>query len=421
MANSFTKSQRIFFEEVIEAFSPSNVVARHVTKYEPSQTEVERSGLTTRRPAAYIAEITTGLDVSADYKDLTELTVPSTLAEADITNHAFKLNALTLADGTRRKKAAVAAAVALAANIDKRVADRVGTHGTLVMCETGEFTDYDHLAKGETALLQREVSAAAKRALVLNAKMARKMANNLAQRATDNSRDMSAYERSILPMVGGFDTLRAGVLTSITASASAGVTVNGANQRKTPTVFDGTNDAAADNRFMTLTVSAAHGMVAGDAFTIAGVNSVGGVTKRDTGTLQTFRVISVNVNDLTISPAIIPVDQAASAFKKYGNVTTTPANAAAITLLNTDTVQPSIFFTENAVELNHGRLSVDDLGPGVSIMREVTDSGIELIFARQGGIDALEAKYRLSCWVSPNVVLPELAGIYLPSQNVAFG
>jgi hypothetical protein len=421
MANEFTRSQHIFFENVLEAFSPSNVVARHCKKYEPSQQTVERSGLTTRRPSGYIAEVTTGIDVSADYKDLTELTVPSTLAAADITNHAFKLNAQTLADPVRTAQAAKAAATALAANLDKRVADKVGTHGTLVLCETGEFTDYDHLAKGETSLLIREVNASAKRALVLNGFMSRKMANNLAQRATDNTRDMSAYQRSVLPPVGGFDTMRTGVLTALAGSAVAGVTVNGANQRKTPTVFDGTNSAAADNRFGDLIVSAAT-LLNGDCFTLAGVNSVSLISKRDTGQLQTFRVISGGGTvNLVISPAIIPVDQAASAFKKYGNVTTTPANGAAVTILNTDTTQPSIFFCEDAVELNVGKLEVGDLGPGVSIMRETTDSGIEIIFARQGSIDALEAKFRLTCWAAPNVVMPELAGIYLPNQNVAFG
>lgn len=421
MANAFTKSEQIFYENVLEAFSPANITARNCKLYEPPMESVERSGLTVRRPAAYIAEIVTGLDVSAAYKDLTELTVPSSLATTDILNHPFKLDALSLNDPTRRKNAAVAAAQALGAKIDTLVSDKVGTRGTLVLTETGEFTDFDHLAKGETALLEREVNIAADRCLILSPKMGRKMANALAARGTMGDTVLSAYERSALPPVAGFETLRSNVLTAITGSAIAGVTVNGANQRKTPTVFDGTNDAAADNRTQTLNVSAAT-YQNGDCFTIAGVNSVGGITKKDTGRLQTFRVISGGgTAALTISPAIIPVDQASSEFKKYGNVTTTPANGAACTILNTATTQPSIFFVKNAVEITHGRLAVDELGPTVAVMRERTDSGIEVIFARQGNVDDFSVKYRLTCWAAPNVIIPEMAGIYLPNQAAAFG
>lgn len=424
MANSFSKSEVIFFEKVLEGYQPNNVTARNCKLYEPDMKTVEQSGLTVRRPLPMIAEVTTGRSVSSDYKDVKELTVPSTLAESDIMNHAFTLNALELNDPSRRERAASAASQALSAKIDTRVSDRVITYGTLVATETGDFTSYDSLAKGETMLMEREVPASLKRSLILNPRMARKMANELAGRATDNGRDMGAYARSLLPPVAGFDTMKANVLTALTGSASSGVTVNGANQRKTPTVFDGTNTAAADNRFQTLTVSTSHGLVAGDAFTIAGVYALGMITKKSTGQLQTFRVISVSTNDLTISPAIIPYDYATtggSIFAKYANVNTTPANGAAITVLNTDTTQPSIFFCEPAVEIFHGRLAVGDMGGNVSIMRETTDSGIEILFLKEGSIDDLTVKYRLTCWAAPNVIEPSMAGIYLPGQNAAFG
>lgn len=422
MANDFTSNEMTFFEDVLMGFDSNNITAKNVNLYEPGMQSVERSGLTVRRPIPMIAETTTGRDVSSDYKDVLELTVPSTLAESDILNHAFKLNAIELNDPTRRQRAAKAAAQGLGAKIDTITSERVINYGSLVLAETGDFTDYDALAKGETALMEREVNNLSNRCLILNPRMSRKMANELGSRATDNGRDRSAYERSLLPPVGGFETLKANVLTSLTGSAASGVTVNGANQRKTVTVFDGTNSSAADNRSMTLAVSASHGMVAGDCFTIAGVNSIGMITKKDTGTLQTFRVTAVSGNDLTISPAIIPEDESATANKKYGNVTTTPANGAAITLLNTDTVQPSIFFCKEAVEIFHGRFNVEDFqGGGVAVTKEVSDSGIEIIFAKSTDIDTLETKYRLSCWAAANVLEPQMAGIYLRSQNAAFG
>lgn len=422
MASSFTKSEQIFFEQVLEKFDPNNITARNCKLFEPSAQAVERSGLTVRRPQPYIARTTSGLDVSSDYKDLTELTVPSTLSQSDIHNHAFTLSALERNDPFRREQASMAASQALAAKVDTLVSERVINYGSLVATETGDFTSYDSLAKGETALMEREVNASAARCLILNPRMARKMANELASRATDNRRDMGAYERSVLPSVGGFDTLKANVLTSVSASTGVGVTVSGAGQYKTPTAFDGTNSTAADNRYMTLNTASTTPLANGDCFTIAGVNSVGMITKKDTGQLQTFRVISGGgTNTLTISPAIIPLDQSGDAIQAYANCTATPANGAAITPLNDAAAQPSIFFAKDAVEIFHGRLETDELGPTVSVMREVTDSGIEIIFARQGSIDDLSAKYRLTLWAAPNVLEPQMAGIYLPSQSAAFG
>lgn len=422
MANGFSKSQMIFFEKVIEGFNNANLTARNCDVFSPSMQDVEHSGLTIRRPVPMIGEVTTGRDVTGTYKDITELTVPMTLADGDVLNHPFTLNAQELNDSARRDKAAKAAAQALSTKIDTLVSDKVSLFGSLVCTETSDFTDYSHLAKGATALAEREVNVSEERALALNPSMARMMANALAAR-TPGGTDvvMNAYERSVLPSVAGFETLQSNVITSLTGAADPVTAVSGANQRKTPTVFDGTNSSAADNRYMTLVVSD-NLMANGDAFTIAGVNSVGMISKKDTGRLQTFRVISGGgTANLVISPAIIPVDQAASAFKKYGNVTTTPADTAAITRLNSATKSPSIFWVKRAVTLFQGKFAIDDLGPTVAVTREVTDSGIELIFARQGSIDDLSAKYRLTCWVSANVLEPQMAGIYLPNQATAFG
>ena len=130
----------------------------------------------------------------------------------------------------------------------------------------------------------------------------------------------------------------------------------------------------------------------------------------------------MNGNDLTISPAIIPKDQAGTAFDKYANVTITPADGANITVLNTATAQPSIFWCKDAVEMFHGKLNVDDMtGGGVSVMKETTDSGIEIVFLKESSLDLLSTKYRLSCWMRPHVLEPTMAGIYLPNQAAAFG
>jgi hypothetical protein len=86
-----------------------------------------------------------------------------------------------------------------------------------------------------------------------------------------------------------------------------------------------------DNRYQTVTVSTTTGVVAGDAFTIDGIEAVHHITKRSTGELKTFRVIEVvNGTSMVISPPIIsaaitPTD----AELQYQNVEVVAAGATA--------------------------------------------------------------------------------------------
>lgn len=424
MANGFSKTEMIFWENVVEGFDPNNLTAKNVSTYKPGMQNVERSGLTVRRPYPYIAESTSGLDVSSDYKDLVDLTVPISLSLSDIKNHAFKMTATDRNDSDRLKNAAMAATQALSSKVDTDVQNTIAMHASLVAAETGQFDNYDKLSKGDTALMEREASAAVAKNLILNPRAANAMAGNLAGRNNLDGQPLSTYERATLPPVAGFDTLRANVIQNLAAGAGSGVTVSGANQHATPVAFDSSGSLASgeidDPRRSVLTVSASHGMVAGDAFTIAGVNSIGMISKKDTGQLQSFRVISVSGNNLTVSPAIIPADGTGPQVP-YATVTTTPADAAAITTLNTAASQPSIFYQQPAVEIFCGSLDTDGMGDNVQVMREVTDSGIEIIFAREGSIDDLSAKYRLTCWTKAHVLDPQQAGLYLPNQGASFG
>lgn len=424
MANGFSTTEMVFFENVIAGFEPNNLTVRNVNDYSPPMQALERSGLTARRPVPFHVTNADGLDVSGSYADLDELTVPTSLTTSNIKNVPFTLSATERNDKRRLQEAAKAAVIDLSSQIDTDVQTTVGQYGSLVATETGNFDSYLKLSKGDTALMEREVPQSEQRCMALNPRMANAMSGDVAGRNNLDGRALTTYERATLLPVAGFDTLRANVIQSLTGSSSTGVTVNGASQSVTPVPFQTDTALSAgevdDPRYSVLTVSTAHGLVAGDAFTIANVYSVGKLSRKSTGQLQTFRVISVATNDLTITPAIIPADGTA-AQERYATVNTTPANSASITVLNTDTTQPSLFWTKPAVELMHGSLDVGDLGRNVAITSETTDSGITILFARQGDIDDLSAKYRLTVWCKAHVLQPEKAGILLPSQNTAFG
>ena len=422
---AFSKAEMIFFEDVIAKFDPNNIIARNCNKYQPSAQAVERSGLTVRRPAPWIADGTTGLDQTANFGALDELTVPITLSDSDIKNHTFSLTAHDRNDPIRLSRAAEAAVQKLSSMVDTDVQDTIKNRGSIVTAETGNFDSYLKLSKADTAFMEREVSQGASSILALNPRAANAMASDIAGRNNLDGRPLTTYERASLPPVAGFETFRSNVIANLTGSSSSGVTVNGASQDQTPVAYDSNSTPGADEtddpRVGILTVSALHGLVAGDCFTIAGVNSVGMISKKDTGQLQTFRVISVATNDLTISPAIIPADGATDVQKRYATVTTTPADSAALTVINTDDAQPSVFYCRDAVEIFTSTLDTGDLGSNVDVMQETTDSGISILFARQGAIEDLSAKYRLTCWTKAHVLDPQMAGIMLPGQNAAVG
>jgi hypothetical protein len=193
--------------------------------------------------------------------------------------------------------------------------------------------------------------------------------------------------------------------------------VDGADQNTTPVAND-SNGIPVDNRTQTLTVSATHGLVAGDAFTIAGVYSVGHINKQSTGQLKTFRVISVSTNDLTIAPAIIPADGSADSQKAYANVTTTPADGAALTVLNTTTKPASVFFEKSAVEIVHADFNTEAFeASGKKVRKAVTDSGIQIVMLSDSAVDTLVATYRMFIWCNANVLNYEQAGIVLEGQS----
>ena len=425
MANGFSKAEMVFWEQILVGFDANNITARNVSMYRPSAQAVERSGLTVRRPYPYIGREVTGLDVSASYQDMSEITCPVSLSDSDIRNHPFRLTAHDRNDPVRLRRIADASVQILSTMVDKDVQDTIATRGSVVVAETAQFDTYTKLSKGDTALMERETPQSTTRNLVLNPRAANAMAGDLAARQFLDGRPLSAYERASLPPIAGMNTFRANVIQQIASSASAGVTVNGANQGVTPVPFNSTGTLGAgevdDPRSQVLVVSAASGLKLGDAITIAGVNSVGAISKKDTGQLQTFRVLALAGNNATITPAIIPANGANESQKQYATVTVEPANGAAITIINTATSQPSIFFARESVEIFSSELDTDDLGSNVSVMSEVTDSGIPILFARQGEIDDLSARYRLTVWTKAHVLQPQQAGVMLPGQGAAVG
>lgn len=419
MANGFSSAEEIFFEEVVEGFQNTNQFAKNVYQWQPDSGRVERSGSTVRLPYEYMMETATGLDISSSYKDVTELTVPVSLATTDIKNVPFTLSATERNDKNRRAQAVNAGVRRLSSLLDTHVQQTVVNRGALVGAVTGAISTYDDLAKADTILGEVECNDGTERAMFLPPAIANSVAGNIAGRNNLDGQPLTTYQRATLPPVASFDTFKTNVTSSVTGNSETGVLVDGADQDVTPIAWSSDSSPSAgevdDIRYQTLTVDA-NTLANGDVITLAGVYRCGLDTKNQSSTLQTFRIISGGgTTTLTISPAIVLDGPYQNCYTSSGSL----ADNLAITVVNTDTVNPAVFMCKESVVLFKSELDVSDLGSNVDIMTAETDSGLTLVFARQGAIDDLSAKYRLTFWNRAHVVNPLKCGILLPSQNAA--
>jgi len=159
----------------------------------------------------------------------------------------------------------------------------------------------------------------------------------------------------------------------LTAQTAAGVTT-ATSQVHTVATKDG-NDNYIDNRQMTKTFSSTAGLKAGDKFTIAGVNRLNPEVREDTGELMTFTILSVtDGTNAVISPAII-VD---GPFRN--SVVTTASGTAAVTFLNNENSNPSIFFAQDSIKIIPGNLPIDNPVGGVETVNATTEQGLPMRF-----------------------------------------
>lgn len=422
MANAFSKEERVAFENIIEGFQDALVLSRNVSVYNTNSTEMERSGDTIWRPQPYIAQSFTGTDMTSNFKDYIQLSVPATLGFSKAV--PWTMTAKELRDALQEQRLGDAAKQKLASDINVALMNVAANQGTLVVKRTTAATGFDDIALAD-ALMNEQGVQAFDRYCALSSRDYNNMASNLAGRGTMQGKPVTAYEKAYVGNVAGFETYKLDYANRLTAAAGVTVTVNGANQYYTPkaTSTAGTGEVSnVDNRYQNLTIAVTSGTVkVGDAFTIAGVNAVHHITKQDTGQLKTFRVTAIvsgggGSGVVQISPPIISGTGGTDAELEYQNVTAVPANGAAITWLNTVAANVNPFWQKDALEILPGRYAVPE-DAGTAVMRATTDQGIEVVFQKFYDINTMKTKYRLDTLFGVVNKQPEMSGIILFSQT----
>lgn len=418
MANEFSKEERVAFEDICQGFEDALVLSRNVSIYRTADAMMERAGDTIYRPMPYIAQSYTGTDMTSNFQDNTQLSVPATLGYSK--SVPWIMTAKELRDRLQEKRLGDSAYQKLASDINVAVMDVAYLQGTLVVPIAAAASGFDDIAECK-ALMSEQGIQMFDRFAALSSRDYNSMASDLAGRATVQGIVKTAYEKARIGNLAGFETFELDYANRLSAATATGVTVNGANQYYTPAATStaaGTGETSnVDNRYQTLAVTVtANTLAAGDCFTIAGVNSVHHITKQDTGQLKTFRVIAGGgTGDITISPPIISGGGSTDAELQYQNVSATPADGAAITLLNIDDAYANPFWHMDAIELLPGSYAVPT-DAGTAVLRATVDQGLEVVWQKFYDINTMNIKYRLDILFGVVCKNPEMAGILLFNQ-----
>jgi len=422
MANSFSKEERVAFEDILEGFQDLLVLSRHVNIYNTDQTMMERANNTIWRPQPYIAQSqnsTPGTPVT--YQNMTQLAVPATLGFSQTV--PWTMTTLDLRDALQEGRLGESAKQKLASDINVAIMNVAAAQGTLVVPVSTAAGDYDDVALCDTIMNEQGVPDY-DRFLGLSSRDYNGLAGNLSQasRSFGNQKSDRAYERSFVGMVAGFDTYKFDYANRIAVAGGGATTIDttGAQAQYVP---QATSTAVGgqinvDNRFQSVVVNNTAGIVAGDAFTIDGIEAVHHITKVSTGRLKTFRVISVtNGTTMVISPPIIAATSPATdAELQYKNVQLVAASAAApLNWLNTGASAINVFWQRDSLEILPGRYAVPS-DAGTAVMRATTDQGIELVMQKFYDIDSMVIKYRLDTLFGVVNKQPEMSGILLFNQ-----
>lgn len=423
MANSFSKQETVAFDRSLEGFEDAGVISKAFKKMTFDGTIAERSGNTIWRPQPYIAQSFSGLDQTANFnRNYTQLSVPVTLGYS----HAvpLTLSATELRDMLQEERLGKAAMQRLASDINVDCSNLAALTGSIVIKRTTAATGFDDISAIDDAFNRNGVQMDGRKAF-FPSNHYNAMASNLASRQTMQGKPTQAYEKGYVGEINNIDTYKLDYGYRLTPALGVGVTLNGANQFYTPRAFstastgEGSN---VDNRYQTITIGVTSGTVkVGDAFSIAGVNEVHHITKLDTGAPKTFRITAIltgagGAGTVQITPPIISGGGGTDAELQYKNVTSTPANGAAITFLNTVSGMVVPFWQDDAMEIIPAKY-VPAPNSGMAVMSATTSNGITVVMTRQGSINDLSTKYRFDVFYGLANLQPEMSGIELFSQT----
>ncbi len=415
-------------DEVINTLSNLCPMAQRTTKYTPPAADMQRSNNTYWLPVEQQTLTQSGWDLTGKAGNILELSVPCTIGEPD--NDFFTLRADDVRDETALRRRISASAKKLASNVEMAISKNATRTGSLVVTAGAlsgvgkEAAGWDFLADAENLIFSRELDRNAGISFFMNPTDYKASGYNLVGKDLFGRIPEDVYKNGeIGDQIAGFDhVLRSPKMPTVVGSASTGVTIDGAQKFKPQAFTQDVDDnrVNVDNRIAVVKLSAAHGLVAGDKFSVAGVKFLSEMTKEVLPDDATFTVVGVDGANVTIMPKPVAKDDSTLTADEaaYANVSTSFADAAAVTVLNTTTAASNVFWADDSITLVSQPIPLThELFSGMKAEPfSIPEVGLNGVIAYQGDINTFSGKCRIALWYGVCNKRPEATGVGLANQ-----
>lgn len=433
MANQFGKTQMaVLFEEIAETTAINMTLSKDLDLYHMDEdaemgrtadgADATSGGVTANYngqqdqewiPQEYRFNVQEGIaSTDADFQDLVDRYIPVRRNRA--LRVLARINTKDLRDPQRRKLKAMGMARDMANQIDVTCYRTMIDQAAMVVSQTSNF-DYQTAITAELLMLNRGLGGYMKKLFLSNpyyARVARDLGENQYYgREGGEGIPADALTKAKIPMLATFDTMRSDYRLNLAGNSTTGLQVNGAQSHTVAT--NDSNGFFQDNRSMNLSITGATttNMPVGTKFTIAGVNALNPETRTDNGELQTFTVVTAANGAPRVQPAIV-----SDANSPYRNCSAEAADTAAITILNTTTTTPSLFYTPESTVLVPGRLPVPPDAENVGVLEATTENGLPMRFTYRYDFHNEVFECKLLCYFDVQVIYPWMLGVILADQ-----
>ena len=194
MSNAFSKEERVAFENILEGFEDALVLSRNVAIYNTDQTMMERTNNVIWRPQPYIAQSFDGTDQTANFQDMTQLSVPATIGYSK--SVPWIMTALELRDALQEGRLGDSAKQKLASDINVALMTVAALQGTLFVKRTAAASGFDDVAAADQIFNEQGIQQF-DRYLALSTRDYNGMASNLGGRQTLQVQDADRLREGV--------------------------------------------------------------------------------------------------------------------------------------------------------------------------------------------------------------------------------
>ncbi len=420
-ALSAGKIAEVMFEDVMEAIEDQTMLADMCERFEPGSGNMQNANNFVWRPVEQQAVIQEGWDMTGLETDIIEETYPSVLGTPN--DDFVEQRADDMRDLEFWRRRGRRSAKQMAVNQNTTIANAIMNQGSLYY-ESAATDGFDFVADAQV-LLNEQQRTQTQRHMILNDRVTKKYASDLAGRQTLQGRPESDAwaQGQIGQNVAEFNIHTASFLPTFETASGADSTVSG-NQSFAPeggSVNPVSGEVQnVDYRVATIPVVDSAGYKVGDKIEFdnggAKVMAVGSSDKLNTLTPRTFTVVDVpSATTVTVFPKPIALDDPALTViqKAYANVNTRILNGANMVKVNTAaTSKSNLFFDQDAVEIISGQIPADLFAEynGHKVISATMKNGHPMYMIYDANMVNMNFRYRLFSWWGVTIKDPMRCG-----------